>query len=112
MKRTKETINYQSKDEDMARYAKALGHPLRIAILHYLDQQSSCLTGDLVDVFPLAQSTISQHLKELKKAGLIKGEVNPPKVKYCIDQEEWAKAKTLFCNFFDIEFEDSSCTIC
>ena len=112
MKRTKVDINYQPKEEEMARYAKALGHPIRIAILKYLDQQSSCLTGDLVDVFPMAQSTISQHLKELKTAGLIQGEVNPPKVKYCINQEEWSKAKQLFCDFFDIEFENNSCKTC
>ncbi len=112
MRRTKEDIIYKPQTEEMAVYAKALGHPVRIAILNYLDQQSSCLTGDLVDVFPMAQSTISQHLKELKKAGLIKGEVNPPKVKYCINQEQWNKAKQLFCDFFDIDFERITCSTC
>ncbi|MCK5775997.1 MAG: winged helix-turn-helix transcriptional regulator [Bacteroidales bacterium] len=89
-------IKYLDKTTELARYAKALGHPTRIAILRHLDQQSCCFTGDLVEVFPLAQSTISQHLKELKNAGLIQGEVNPPKIKYCINQENWAHAKALF----------------
>ena len=111
MKRSKEDIDYEQKTEDLAKYAKALGHPIRIAILNHLDQQSCCFTGDLVDIFPFAQSTISQHLKELKNAGLIKGEVKPPKVKYCIDQEEWKKAKALFCDFFELDFEISSCDV-
>jgi predicted transcriptional regulator len=100
MKRTLEHIHYEENTEALARYAKALGHPTRIAILKYLDKQSCCFTGDLVDVFPLAQSTVSQHLKELKNAGLIQGELNPPKIKYCINQENWQKAKTLFDVFF------------
>ncbi len=88
---------------ELARFAKALGHPTRILILEYLDKSSCCFTGDLVDILPLAQSTVSQHLKELKEAGLIQGEVNPPKVKYCIDQKNWEKAKKLFCTFFEKE---------
>ena len=111
MKRTKELIEYDQNTQDMAKYAKALGHPIRIAILNHLDKQSCCFTGDIVDIFPLAQSTISQHLKELKNAGLIKGEVKPPKVKYCIDYNEWNKAKLLFCDFFDLNNENSSCAI-
>ena len=101
MKRSLETIAYQKDTEDLAKFAKALGHPTRIAILKHLENQSCCFTGDLVDVFPLAQSTISQHLKELKNAGLIQGELKPPKIKYCINQENWTKAKQLFQQFFD-----------
>ncbi len=101
MKRSLENIDYKENTEDLARLAKALGHPTRIAILKHLDNQSCCFTGDLVDVFPLAQSTISQHLKELKNAGLIQGELKPPKIKYCINKENWTKAKALFANFFD-----------
>ncbi|MCG1036846.1 ArsR/SmtB family transcription factor [Polaribacter sargassicola] len=86
--------------ERLAKVAKALGHPTRIRILKYLDNQSHCFTGDLVDVLPISQSTVSQHLKELKNAGLIKGEVKPPKIKYCIDQKNWKQAKTLFEDFF------------
>jgi len=85
----------------MARFAKALGHPTRLLILEYLDNQSCCLTGDLVEILPIVQSTVSQHLKELKNAGLIQGELNPPKIKYCINTENWGKAKHLFSSFFD-----------
>lgn len=70
-----ENLNNRKEVDDLARFAKALGHPTRIAILHYLEKQSCCYTGDLVEIFPLAQSTISQHLKELKLAGFIKGEL-------------------------------------
>lgn len=101
MKRTLEDISYHSDTEELAMYAKALGHPTRIAILKHLVNQSSCCTGDLVSVFPLAQSTISQHLKELKNAGLIQGELNPPRIKYCINQENWNKAKVLFNEFLN-----------
>jgi predicted transcriptional regulator len=111
MKRTKEAIEYTELNLDLAKYAKALAHPIRVAILDYLDKQSCCFTGDLVDVFPMAQSTISQHLKELKNAGLIQGELNPPKIKYCINQTEWQKAKDLFNDFFDVDFENSSCEV-
>ena len=101
MKRSLEHINYHETTEELARFAKAISHPTRIAILRHLESQSCCFTGDLVEVFPLAQSTISQHLKELKDAGLIQGELKPPKIKYCINKENWIKAKLLFQNFFD-----------
>lgn len=101
MKRTIKDIEYSIKTEKLAKFAKALGHPTRIAILNHLESSSCCFTGDLVDIFPLAQSTISQHLKELKNAGLIQGEVRPPKIKYCINKENWDKAKLLFSDFFD-----------
>lgn len=87
--------------EALVKFAKALGHPTRIAILKHLENQSCCFTGDLVDVLPIAQSTVSQHLKELKNAGLIQGEIQPPKIKYCINQENWGIARTLFHAFFD-----------
>ena len=101
MKRTIEHIEYHKDTEQLARFAKALGHPTRIAILKYLKNQSCCFTGDLVEVFPLAQSTISQHLKELKNAGLIQGELNPPKIKYCINKDNWKVAKELLNQFFN-----------
>jgi len=87
-------------NEELARFAKALGHPTRLQILQLLESQACCFTGDLVDVIPAAQSTISQHLKELKKAGLIQGEITPPRVKYCVNRENWDKAKKLFTAFF------------
>jgi len=101
MKRSLESIEYTKDTEVLAKYAKALGHPTRIAILKHLENQSCCFTGDLVDVLPLAQSTISQHLKELKNAGLIQGELKPPKIKYCINRDNWKRAKQIFADFFD-----------
>ncbi len=100
----KELVSQQIPDtsqEDLARFAKALGHPTRLQILQLLADQSCCFTGDLVEVIPLAQSTISQHLKELKKAGLIQGEISPPKVKYCINHDNWKKARIMFNAFFE-----------
>jgi ArsR family transcriptional regulator, arsenate/arsenite/antimonite-responsive transcriptional repressor len=101
MEKTTENIILKDNADQLARFAKALAHPTRIAILKHLENQSCCFTGDLVDIFPLAQSTISQHLKELKNAGLIQGEVNPPKIKYCINKENWKTAKDLFQVFFE-----------
>ena len=79
-----------------ARYAKALGHPVRLYVLELLSSQSCCYSGDLSEVLPIAKSTLSQHLKELKDAGLIQGETEPPRVKYCIQRENWEEAKRLF----------------
>ncbi|MGH1438443.1 MAG: ArsR/SmtB family transcription factor [Lewinella sp.] len=87
--------------EEMAKFAKALAHPTRLEILRLFSTQSCCFTGDLVEVLPIAQSTVSQHLKELKNAGLIQGEIDAPKIKYCINQENWRKAKLLFAAFFE-----------
>ncbi|MDO9036879.1 MAG: metalloregulator ArsR/SmtB family transcription factor [Lutibacter sp.] len=101
MKKEIENSSNKNDSKQLARFAKALGHPTRIAILKHLESQSCCFTGDLVEIFPLAQSTISQHLKELKNAGLIQGEVNPPKIKYCINKENWKIAKALFQGFFE-----------
>jgi predicted transcriptional regulator len=101
MEKITENITYKDDTKQLARFAKALGNPTRIAILKHLESQSCCFTGDLVEIFPLAQSTISQHLKELKNAGLIQGEVNPPKIKYCINKENWNIAKGLFADFFE-----------
>jgi DNA-binding transcriptional ArsR family regulator len=109
MKRTTNIIDYSAETELLAKFAKALGHPTRLKILIYLENQSCCFTGDLMEVIPLAQSTISQHLKELKNAGLIEGEVNPPKIKYCIHQKNWKIAKELFHNFFNKEIINTSC---
>jgi ArsR family transcriptional regulator, arsenate/arsenite/antimonite-responsive transcriptional repressor len=82
-----------------ARYAKALGHPVRLYILELLSKQSCCYSGDLSEVLPIAKSTLSQHLKELKNAGLIQGEIELPKIKYCLNKENWEEAKKLFKNF-------------
>lgn len=83
----------------LARYAKAMSHPVRIFILEHLSKQSCCYSGDLTDILPIAKSTLSQHLKELKNAGLIQGEIETPKIKYCRDNENWKEAKNLLLNF-------------
>jgi len=85
----------------MARYAKAMSHPIRLYVLDLLSKQSCCYSGDLTDVLPIAKSTLSQHLKELKAAGLIKGEIEAPRIKYCIDRDNWNEAKQLFQNFMN-----------
>ena len=109
VKRTGLDFKYSNETEELARFAKALGHPARIIILKHLSNQSCCYTGELLDVLPLAQSTISQHLKELKDAGLIDGEVSPPKIKYCIHQENWEKASKLFETLFKEDFNKIKC---
>ncbi len=88
--------------EDMqraARYAKAMGHPIRIYILELLSQQSCCYSGNLSDVLPIVKSTLSQHLKELKDAGLIQGEIEAPRIRYCINRENLEEAKMLLAKF-------------
>jgi predicted transcriptional regulator len=89
------TDYFTKEQEQAARFAKALGHPVRIAILQLLHTQTCCYHGDMAEELPIAKSTISQHLNELKDAGLIQGEINPPTVKYCINNENWALAKKL-----------------
>ena len=79
----------------MAALAKAFDHPARVAILEYLLDKKTCICNDLVDVLPLSQSTITQHLKELKQTGIIKGEVEGPKVNYCIDEKAWEEAEEI-----------------
>jgi ArsR family transcriptional regulator len=109
MKRTLYDVEHIKGTEGLARFAKALGHPTRIKILQILASREFCYTGELVDDLPLAQSTISQHLKELKEAGLIKGEITPPKIKYCIDVKNWQTAKALFTEFFDSGHSKINC---
>lgn len=84
----------------MARFAKALGHPIRIYILELLSRQSCCYSGDLSEELPIAKSTLSQHLTELKKAGLIQGEIEAPRIKYCLNRDNWTEAKLLFRDLF------------
>ena len=92
---------YTSTQEQIARYAKAMGHPARIAILDFLAQQNSCYFGDIHEELPIAKATVSQHLKELKEAGLIQGEIETPKVRYCINRDNWNLAMELLKNFFN-----------
>ena len=82
-------------DEELATLGKAIGHPARVQILRILVRKDACVCGDLVDEIPLAQSTISQHLKVLKDAGLIRGEVDGPRVCYCIEPRTLRRLRTL-----------------
>lgn len=93
--------DYTDNQEQLARFAKALAHPARIAILQFLASQHTCYFGDIHEELPIAKATVSQHLKELKEAGLIQGEVETPKVRYCINRETWKQAKELFGLFFE-----------
>jgi Predicted transcriptional regulators len=95
-----ENKEYTMKQEQLARFAKAMGHPARIAILDFLVKQKCCFFGDIHEVLPISKATVSQHLKELKDAGLIQGEIETPKVKYCINRENWKIASMLFADFF------------
>lgn len=94
----KETIT--DKQVRAARYAKAMGHPVRMYVLQLLSSQSCCYSSDITDDLPIAKSTLSQHLKELKNAGLIQGEIEAPKIKYCLNQQNWEEAKALFTELF------------
>ena len=96
----KETFTEDQKK--IARYAKAMGHPIRMYVLDLLSRQSCCYSGDLTEELPIAKSTLSQHLKELKDAGLIKGEIEAPKVKYCIHKDNWQEAQALFKQFLQL----------
>lgn len=94
-------IDYSLKEITLAKYAKALSHPARVAILNVLIKRQACVCGDIVDELPLSQSTVSQHLKELKEAGLIKGDIEGTSVCYCIDEKEWEKVKSQLGDFLD-----------
>jgi ArsR family transcriptional regulator len=85
----------------ISRVAKALAHPVRIAILQLLANESCCYHGDMSEIIPVAKSTLSQHLNELKEAGLIQGEFTPPTIKYCINRENWELTRVMFSSFID-----------
>lgn len=98
MKKTDFPTELQNK---IARYAKAMGHPIRLYILELLSKQACCYSGDLSEELPIAKSTLSQHLKELKNAGLIQGEIETPKIKYCVNRENWKEMQFLFKQFLN-----------
>lgn len=89
---------YSDEIEKLARYSKALGHPARAFIINHLAENADtcCYSGDLAEILPIARSTLSEHLKELKKAGLIQGEINPPFIKYCLNTKNWEHYRSLF----------------
>ena len=94
---------FTDKQNEIALFAKAFGHPARVAILQHLFKINTCICGDLVNEIGLAQPTISQHLKELKLLGLIKGNVEGTSVCYCIHQENWTAMKIIVKNFLDLD---------
>ena len=98
---------YTNRQEQLARIAKALGHPARVAIMQFLARQTECYFGDIHEELPIAKATVSQHLTELKEAGLIQGTVEPPKVRYCINRENLHEAKLLFADLLRVEPEKS-----
>jgi len=100
---------FTDKQNRIADLAKALAHPARIAIIQHLLKEKSCVCGDLVEVLPLAQATVSQHLKELKNIGILHGEINPPRVCYCINETVWREAKAIFGEIFESEVAVTCC---
>ena len=96
-------------NEQIARFAKAMGHPTRIAILQFLAHRDTCYFGEIYEELPIAKATVSQHLKELKDAGLIQGEIETPKVKYCIHTENWEIAQKMFSEFFEVKKKKVTC---
>ena len=106
---TKTTL-FTKQQNDIAVMAKAIAHPARVAILQYLVRKNACVTNNLVDELGLAQPTISQHLKELKNAGIIQGTVEGTSVCYCINPKVWKQYKDLFNSFFkDVDPEGNCC---
>lgn len=85
-----------------SRFAKAMSHPVRMYILELLSNQTYCYSGDLSEVLPVAKSTLSQHLKELKESGLVQGEIEQPRIKYCLNKENWGIAQKLFKKILQI----------
>lgn len=104
------TEQFTDKQNEVAALLKALAHPARIAIIELLLKSDSCICGDIVDELPLAQPTVSQHLKELKNAGLIKGTIEGTSVCYCVDDKNWAKLQKFMNIYFEkIEQKKSCC---
>ena len=103
------SYEFSVKENKIAKIAKALAHPARIAILKLLAKRQTCVCGDIVYELPLSQSTVSQHLKELKEAGLITGEIEGAKVCYCIDAKEWKAAQAVLNQMFETYNGSNKC---
>jgi ArsR family transcriptional regulator len=103
---------FASDQNRIASYARAIAHPARVAILETLAERTACICGEIVEVMPLAQSTVSQHLKELKDAGLIKGEIEGPRSCYCLDLDRLREAAQLLNGFFNDITASSPATVC
>lgn len=102
------TAIFTTEQNAIAELAKALGHPARVAILQHLFSMDACVCGDLVEEIGLAQSTISQHLKELKSVGLIKGNVEGTSVCYCVNRENWQAMQSILTNFLQSDISTSN----
>ena len=100
---------YSDSENDIAKLAKAFAHPARVAILNHLFKRDTCICGDLVDEIGLAQATISQHLKELKTIGLIKGTIEGTSICYCINESKWNEMKLLLNQFFNQDHTKLNC---
>lgn len=102
------SFHFSKEQNQLATFAKAFAHPARIAILQQIIKNKTCIVGTLADVLPLSQSTISQHLKELKNIGIIKGEIEGPSICYCIDEKNWNIARSVLVKLFD-EIDQNCC---
>ncbi len=102
------SFHFDEEQNQLASYAKAFAHPARIAILQQIVKNKTCIVGSLADILPLSQSTISQHLKELKNVGIIKGEIEGPSMCYCIHEENWNKARNMLSKLFS-EIDKNCC---
>jgi ArsR family transcriptional regulator len=102
---------FSEKQVQLARLAKALSHPVRIAILQLLVNETCCYHGDMSEILPVAKSTLSQHLNELKEVGLIQGTITAPNVRYCINDDVWQKAQILFAALFTNINVNETCLI-
>lgn len=100
---------FTEKQNEFAQIAKVFGHPARLAILEYLLTSETCICGDLVEELGLAQATISQHLRELKTAQIIKGNIEGTSVCYCINKEKWYELKVIFNELFDRYPKSNNC---
>lgn len=100
---------FTARQNEIASFAKVFGHPARVAILEYLFKINACVCGDLVNEIGLAQPTISQHLKELKQLGLIKGNVEGTSVCYCVHIDNWTKMKEVMLKFLDQDIPNTDC---
>lgn len=100
---------FNEQQNKMANFAKAFAHPARVAIIEFILKQPSCICNDLVEEMALSQSTISQHLKELKSIGIIKGEIDGPRMCYCIDEIVWNEAKSMFNDMFNLTSTKVNC---
>ena len=102
------SFHFSEQQNQLASFAKAFAHPARIAIIQQIVKNKTCIVGSLADELPLSQSTISQHLKELKNIGIIKGEIEGPSICYCIHEENWQKARNMLVHLFT-EIDGNCC---